>query len=102
MGTTVDDLIELKDQAVAACAAAAAAWASSKLDAIESAARLCEEAVERGELYDAAEESDAVSIEDYEENYDGQPDPHEPEGLDVWEPKDDDPHEPEGEPRRPA
>lgn len=71
MGTTVDDLIDLKDMAVALAYSVRAALADravplAQLSDLHSRA---ESVVERAELYDAAEESDAVSIEDYEENH---------------------------------
>jgi hypothetical protein len=64
MGTTVDDLIDLKDEAVAACHAVVAAWEKGDLAA---AANYCSGVIEQAELYDAAEEDpQAVSIEDHE------------------------------------
>lgn len=88
MGTTVDDLIDLKNEAVDACNALVAAWESRKLDELDSAARAAADAVARAELYDAADEDeDAVSIEHYEEleslcELEGCPmrDPHNPAG----------------------
>lgn len=67
MATTVDDLIDLKDQAVAACHAAVAAWETGDFaDAFDM--NTCRDVIERAELYDTAEECDeAVSIEDFEE-----------------------------------
>jgi hypothetical protein len=62
MATTVDDLIDLKDQAIAACYAMVAAWERGE-DAIDE----IRTAIERAELYDAADEDElAVSIEDHE------------------------------------
>lgn len=69
MATTVDDLIDLKNEAVDACGAIVAAWENRNLAVIETAVQQAKDVVERAELYDAAEESDAVSIEDYEENH---------------------------------
>jgi hypothetical protein len=66
MSTTIDDLIAVKDQALSACYAVVAKHENGDLAV---AVQQCREAIEYGELYDAAEESDAVSIEDYEENY---------------------------------
>jgi hypothetical protein len=67
MGTTVDDLIDLKDMAVSACYGAVAAWERNDLLAIQQAADVCAEAKARAELYDAADEDElAVSIEDHE------------------------------------
>lgn len=67
MATTVDDLIYLKDDAVAACAAIVAAWEDRALDVIEGAVHQAKDIAERAELYDAADQDDqAVSIEDYE------------------------------------
>lgn len=64
MATTVDDLIALKDEAVAACHFVVAAWERGDLAA---AANTCGDVVTHAELYDAAEEDDAaVSIEDHE------------------------------------
>lgn len=66
MATTVDDLIYLKDDAVAACYAAVAAWETGDFaNAFDM--NTCRNVIERAELYDAADEDDqAVSIEDYE------------------------------------
>jgi hypothetical protein len=68
MATTVDDLIALKDEAVAACYAAVAAWEVNDLREIEAAANGCEEVTKRAELYDRAEEDDSVlSVDELEE-----------------------------------
>lgn len=67
MATTVDDLIALKDEAVSACHAVISAWEKGDLAA---AARYCQAVVDQAEVYDAADEhADAVSVEDYEQNY---------------------------------
>ena len=56
--------IDLKDSAVASCYEVVAGD-------LAAAARGCQAVIERAELYDAAEESEAVSIEDFEANYAG-------------------------------
>lgn len=72
MATTVDDLIELKNAAVD-CAyntvetiLAVFGEADGAMGQLLAQAR---EVIAQDELYDAAEASDAVSIEDYEENH---------------------------------
>ena len=58
MATTVDDLIALKDQAVAACAAVVASWEHGDLAA---AARFCEAVCLDSDDYDAADADDSVA-----------------------------------------
>jgi hypothetical protein len=66
MATTVDDLIYLKDDAVAACAEVLAAWETGDFAGVFDP-NMVRTIVERAELYDAADEDDqAVSIEDHE------------------------------------
>jgi hypothetical protein len=70
MATTVDDLIDVKNEAVDACGAIVAAWENRQLDVIEKAVHQCQDVVARHELYDAADEDDTVcSIEEYEEKH---------------------------------
>lgn len=73
MGTTVDDLVDLKDNAVGvaykAVEAVLAVFGESTEGAMGELLTEARDVVERAELYDAADESEAVSIEDYEENY---------------------------------
>jgi hypothetical protein len=71
MGTTVDDLIDLKDNAVGvaykAVEAVLAVFGESTEGAMGELLTEARSVVERAELYDAADEDDdAVSIEDYE------------------------------------
>jgi hypothetical protein len=68
MSTTVDDLIDLKNDAVDACGAIVAAWENRQLDVIEKAVEQAKDVGERAELYDAADEDDTVcSVEELEE-----------------------------------
>jgi hypothetical protein len=79
VGTTVDDLIDLKDNAVAvsyrAVEAVLAVFGETAEGAMGDLLAEARDVRDRAELYDAADESDAVSIEDYEENY-APPCPH--------------------------
>jgi hypothetical protein len=70
MATTVDDLIGLKDEAVAACSGVVAAWENRDLAVIETAVQHAQDVVDQAERYDAADEDDeVVSVEDYEERH---------------------------------
>lgn len=94
MGTTVDDLIALKDQACGAAYTVAALLDDDFVarfkkatdpehgsnddehelllelyEGVRNAKSQADDVVNADQLYDAADESDASSIEDYEENY---------------------------------
>jgi hypothetical protein len=75
MATTVDDLITLKDEAVD-CAyntveTILSVFGESADGAMGSLLAQARAVTERDGLYDAAEASDAVSIEDFEEGHGG-------------------------------
>src|SRR3954466_389897 len=70
MSTTVDDLICLEDRAVAvayqAVETSLAVWGEPEEGAMRMLLEQSPAVIERAELYGAAEESNALSIEDYE------------------------------------
>jgi hypothetical protein len=84
MSTTVDDLIDLKDEAVAASHAAVAAWEQRDLNGLEAAARFCQEVVDHAARYDAADLRDMALADKWTDfdvrQLDG-PHPKVPHGL---------------------
>lgn len=66
MAVTTEDLVTLKDQAVAACAAIVTALDTANSVAIYAASEQCVAAVKASSLYDAADQDEhATSVADH-------------------------------------